>query len=94
MGEDWHKPRSHGNRLTAEEIESLRRSYFAGEPYSAAARKLACSSRTACKYYRMWRADAGLPARRKARPQTTTEKPSRPSRFYKSNFELDEPSHA
>ena len=93
MGDDWHKPRSHGTKLTADEIESLRRSYFSGEPYAAAARKLACSSRAACKYYGLWRAEGASP-RREARVLPKPLRSPLPNRFYKSNFELDEDSHA
>ena len=80
--DDWEKPRSKGQHLSAAEIDVLRESYRKGRHYSAAARELKCSSRIACKYYGFFKAE-GI---------KKGEQPSDPSeiasRFYRSSFEI------
>lgn len=78
--DDWEKPRSHGQRLTADEIKFLEDCYRRRIPSRDAARKLQCSSRNASKYYGLFEASGMV----KSKPT----KPAAPApRFYKSNFE-------
>lgn len=66
--DDWHKPRSHGQHLTTEEIAFIRESYASGRRLADVARALQCSSRIVSKYYGYFR-EEGI-ARPKRAPVT------------------------
>ncbi len=89
--DDWSKPRSEGNKLTQAEIAQIRVAFNCGRRPSDIARELQCSSRTAAKYYAIFR---GGPART-GRPSLETKRELAPerktvsrARFYTSTFEL------
>lgn len=80
--DDWEKPRSKGQHLTADEIEFIKAEYHKRSPIRSVARHLKCSSRVVSKYFGLFRAEGvrGLPFNPAAQPQA--------NRFYKSNFEV------
>lgn len=53
--DDWHKPRTKGQHLTADEIAQIKAAYIAGHRPEYAARELQCSSRVVMKYYAQFR---------------------------------------
>jgi hypothetical protein len=83
--DDWEKPRSRQDYLTEDEIERLREAFDAGHKTCDIAGELNCSTRIAAKYYAQFRGTPLQRGRPKRRPASS---PDRPSRFYKSNFEL------
>lgn len=82
----WEKPRGYTDYLTADDIATLRRAFNAGKSSAEASDTVNCSVRIAQKYYTQFRG-APLP-RGRPRSQPAPPPPARPSRFYKSNFEL------
>ena len=92
--DDWHKPRSNGQRLTADEIKKLQVAFRTGRRPDDIARELQCSSRVASKYYAQFRGkphrvDKSEPEyRRLIHVPKTVQAPVPQSRFYKSSFEI------
>ena len=98
--DDWHKPRGHNGHLEPDEIAFVRKSFWDKRDARDVARSLRCSTRIIQKYYAQFRGDGGRcshrPQRRPrasragadSKPQNAAPAPARPSRFYKSNFEL------
>lgn len=87
----WEKPRSKTDWLTESEISLLRKAFDAGRTACDAAYDVNCSTRVACKYYSRFRGGPLAVGRPKPVPQPIpqpVQAPVRPSRFYKSNFEL------
>lgn len=87
--DDWHKPRSKGQHLNADEIAVIRRAYLMNRFYRDVARELECSSRVVSKYYSLFQAE-GLKRGRDLEPK----KKAGEGRFYKSTFTLDDESAA
>lgn len=89
--EDWER-RSQGRHLNEEEIARLCAAFAAGRCSLDIARELECSSRSANKYYAIFRGTPqknGRPDYRKPIPRiVATPRPESKSRFYKSNFEI------
>lgn len=94
--DNWDKPRTRGDHLTAEEVGQLRRHFNVGlDPYDAA-RELQCSSRTAYRYYGQFRGDAPTRQRDKKARLAMVAKRVEPKpvpspmvgRFYKGSFDL------
>ncbi len=83
----WEKPRSKTDWLTEGEIGLLRAAFDAGRTSCDAADDVNCSTRVASKYYSRFRGGPLAVGRPKVVPQPV-QAPVRPSRFYKSNFEL------
>lgn len=88
--DDWDKPRTHGMKLTAAEIQRIRVAFNIGIHAREIARELQCSSRVANKYYGQFRGYKRPTPHEKPK---ITERPKSPrpvgkSRFYTSNFEL------
>jgi hypothetical protein len=84
---DWEKPRSKTDWLTESEISLLREAFDAGRSACDAACDVNCSTRIVYKHYSRFRGGALAIGRPKLVPQPA-QAPVRPSRFYKSNFEL------
>lgn len=80
--DDWEKPRSKGQHLTADEIAFIKAEYRNRTPIRTVARHLKCSSRVVSKYFGLFRAEGvrGVPFN----PASQTQA----SRFYKTNFEV------
>lgn len=87
--DDWEKPRSKGQHLTADEIALIRRGYLTNRFYRDIARELKCSSRVVSKYYGLFQAE-GLRKGRDLEPKKKVGE----GRFYKSTFSLDDESAA
>jgi hypothetical protein len=94
--DDWAKPRGVNGHFSPDEIALVRRYFDEERPVRAVARELQCSSRVIQKYYAQFRGHVRQ-HRRVARPSRAglDSKPApaapvtpRPSRFYKSDFEL------
>lgn len=64
----WHKPRGHGNHLTAGEIAFIRTAYQNHVKASFVAHKLQCSTRIVHKYYGYFR-DEGVPQKKLHSPK-------------------------
>jgi hypothetical protein len=79
--DDWHKPRTQGNHLTADEIELIRAAFKAGRKPSVIARELKCASRTVSKYYQQFRR-GDVPVVKRFRPAIQNR------RFHTSDFEI------
>ena len=62
--ENWHKPRSHGNHLTDDEIAVIADGFRTRRPLVAVARELECSYRTILRHYAFFRDDGIAQARR------------------------------
>ena len=97
--DDWEKPRTRRDHLSAEEMLQLEQMFKAGKTPRDAARAIKCSSRTAYRHFEIFRGEAREQARRRkvrmaiALTQHTMRIPSKatPSqagRFYKGNFDL------
>lgn len=91
--DNWEKPRTQGMPLTATEIQRLRKAFRDDVHHRDIARELKCSSRTACKYYMIFR---GGPMPKSASRYKYPEKKAVPEpkarlkpRFYTSTFELE-----
>jgi hypothetical protein len=85
MNRGWPKPRSRRDFLTEGEIGTLRQSFCEGRKADDAAGEVNCSTRVVTKYYAKFRGGPLARGRPRNPPPLTTV---RPSRFYKSNFEL------
>ena len=85
MRDVWEKPRSKTDWLTENEISLLRKAFDAGRTACDAADDVNCSTRVACKYYSRFRGGPLAIGRPVSQP---VQAPVRPSRFYKSNFEI------
>ena len=89
--DDWSKPRSEGNKLTQAEIAKIRVAFNCGRHQRDIARELQCSSRTAAKYFAIFRGGAartGRPSKETQREKAPERRPVQRARFYTSNFEL------
>lgn len=80
--DDWEKPRSKGQHLTAEEIQLLKSLFKTGHSGREAARTLKCSSRVASKYYSFFVAEGVVKNAERRLPS-----PPAP-RHYKSDFTI------
>jgi hypothetical protein len=80
--DDWEKPRSKGQHLTADEIAFIKSEYRNRSPIRSVARALKCSSRVVSKYFGLFKAEGvrGVPFDPALQPTA--------SRFYRSNFEV------
>ena len=76
--DDWERPFTHGEHLTAADHAEIRRGFLAGELYRDVARRLKRSSRTISNHYTKLRAE-GMVVRKRA--------PLAKDRFYHSDFE-------
>ncbi|MDI3563529.1 hypothetical protein [Bradyrhizobium sp. Arg816] len=95
--DDWEKPRGRQNHLTADEIQQLERRFKAGWTPRDAAKEIKCASRTAYRYFDIFKGQA-RERKRKVRmaiasTQHTMRVPAKsPSpmvgRFYRGNFDL------
>ncbi|MDB5620542.1 MAG: hypothetical protein JWQ24_4780 [Tardiphaga sp.] len=79
--DNWEKPRSKGQHLTADEIAFIKSEYRKRSSIRDVARSLKCSSRVVSKYFGLFKAEGvrGVPFNPASQ---------QPSRFYKSNFEV------
>ncbi|MBV5269022.1 MAG: hypothetical protein JZU55_02725 [Afipia sp.] len=84
--DDWEKPRSKGQHLTATEIAFIKSEFLNGTKAHDTARALKCSSRIVSKYYGFFVAEGCVSGNRA--PFDPAK--ARSDRFYKSNFELDD----
>jgi len=92
----WRKPHSTSDHLAESEIARIRAAFRADVPAKNIAQDLQCSTRTVQKYYAMFggrlaAASSGKPREPlAAEPERSAPHPpaTRPSRFYKGNFEL------
>jgi transposase len=82
LRDDWHKPRSEGTHLSADELEQLKDAFRAGMTPKDAARTIQCSSRTARRRFEQFR-DEGLLEQDPPPVRITREQ-----RFYHGSFEL------
>lgn len=77
--DDWHKPRTKGQFLTAREVAFVREEYAARTPARDVARELRCATRSIKAHYTKFKR-AGI--RRVGDPVPVAD------RFYKSSFEV------
>lgn len=84
--DDWEKPRSKGQHLTAKEVAFIKAEFLKGTKAYDTARALKCSSRVVSKYYGFFVAEGCAPGNRG--PFDPSK--ARAERFYKSNFDLDD----
>lgn len=63
MRDDWQKPRTRQQYLTGDDIRALRVAFNCGVKPRDVARSLQCASRTAFKYYSLFRLHIQVEAR-------------------------------
>lgn len=92
LAEDWFKPRTHGQRLTRDEIDFIRAAHARGDIARLVARQLRCTTRIIRKYFAQFEGRAPAIAKRRPIPSVEKPKPPQPKsvptpNFYRSNFE-------
>jgi IS30 family transposase len=94
--DDWEKTRTAGVHLSADEVAKIEAGFKVGRGYREVARELKCASRTVSRHYEMLRTE-GIDCPRPPRARlyskpasefSPTPAAERPSRFYKTTFEL------